>query len=211
MQVRIACLTVVCLVLAVVPATGQVLYEDGPVNGTTDAWTINFGYIVSNTFTLTGSATVNGFDFYAWEYPGDKALTVDWSVTSDEFGGTTYGSGTANLSDQFLSENQYGFNVDKLTASNLNLNLGAGTYWLNLQNAVTELGEPVFWDENSGAGCHSQGCPSEPSENDVGTIPPESFDVTGTYGTGATPEPGSILLLGSGILALGGWVGRKLF
>jgi len=211
MHVRATWLIMLCLALAAVPATGQVLYEDGPVNGTTDAWTINFGYIVSNTFTLTGSATVGGFDIYTWEYPGDKALTVDWSVTSGEFGGTTYGSGTASLSDQFLSENQYGFNIDKLTASNLNLNLGAGTYWLNLQNAVTEMGNPLYWDENSGAGCHSQGCPSEVSENDVGTIPPESFDVTGTYGTGATPESGSILLFGSGILALGGWVGRKLF
>ena len=27
-----------------------VIYENGPVNGTTDAWTINFGYVVSDTF-----------------------------------------------------------------------------------------------------------------------------------------------------------------
>ncbi len=34
------------------PATAQVLYDDGPINGTTDAWTINFGYVVADTITL---------------------------------------------------------------------------------------------------------------------------------------------------------------
>ncbi len=46
-------------------------YEDGPINGTTDAWTINFGYVVSDTFTVPSNSTaVTGFDFGAWEYPG---------------------------------------------------------------------------------------------------------------------------------------------
>ena len=209
MHVRATWLIMLCLALAAVPATGQVLYEDGPVNGTTDAWTINFGYIVSNTFTLTGSATVGGFDIYTWEYPGDKALTVDWSVTSGEFGGTTYGSGTASLSDQFLSENQYGFNIDKLTASNLNLNLGAGTYWLNLQNASVPSGDPVYWDENSG--------PSQASQSAVGSIPSEAFDILGECISGngrncgpPTPEPGSIILFGSGVLGVVGVLRRKM-
>ncbi len=74
-----------------------VLYDNGPVNGTVDAWAINFGYVVSDTFTLASEDTVSGFDFYVWAYPGDTALSVDWSITSDEFGGTTYGSGTAQL------------------------------------------------------------------------------------------------------------------
>ena len=60
---------------------GQVLYENGPLNGTVDAWTINYGYFVSDTFTLTGNASVGGFDFYTWTFPGDKPLTVDWSIT----------------------------------------------------------------------------------------------------------------------------------
>src|ERR1019366_926776 len=190
LRMRIASLTLLCLAL-MLPASAQALYEDGPVNGTQDAWTINFGYIVSNTFTLTSSATVNGFDFYVWEFPGDKLTSVDWSFTSEEFSGTTYASGTAsgpNLNDQFLSMNQYGYDIDKATVSGLNVGLAAGTYWMNLQNATVPSGDPVFWDENSGIGCHSVGCPSEVSENTVGSIPPESFDVTGTYANGQTPE-----------------------
>src|SRR5271165_2563939 len=39
-------------------APDGVLYENGPVNGTGNAWTINSGFIVSDTFTLSASATV---------------------------------------------------------------------------------------------------------------------------------------------------------
>jgi hypothetical protein len=87
------------------------------------------------------------------------------------------------------------------------VNLSAGTYWLNMQNASVPSGDPVFWDENSG--------PSEASESSVGTIPSESFTILGTSGTttgtGTTPEPGSILLFGSGALGLAGLLRRKLF
>ncbi len=27
------------------------IYENGPINGNTDAWTINFGFVVSDSFT----------------------------------------------------------------------------------------------------------------------------------------------------------------
>jgi hypothetical protein len=30
---------------------GGTVYENGPINGNTDAWTINFGFVVSDTFT----------------------------------------------------------------------------------------------------------------------------------------------------------------
>ena len=202
--------TLLCLALSAIPLSAQVLYEDGPLNGTTDAWTINFGYIVSNTFTLTGAGTVNGFDFYTWTFPGDQLLTVDWYFTSEEFGGTTYGQGTAGVTSTFISNNQYGYSIEKQSVSGLNVALDPGTYWMNLANANTTQGNPVYWDENSGIGCHSPGCPSEVSENTEGTIPPESFDVTGTYGSGGTvPEPGSIVLFGSGIVAVATMLRRR--
>jgi hypothetical protein len=203
LKLRIASLTLLCLALAVIPASAQTtLYDNGPANGTVDAWTINFGYTVSDTFTLGAASTVQGFDFSVWAYPGDTALTVDWSITSAEFGGTTYGSGTASLTSTFISSNQFGYDLDKLTASGLNVAVGAGTYWLNLANATTSLGDPLFWDENSG--------PSQASESAVGTIASEAFDIKGTSG-GTVPEPSSIMLFGSGILGLAGVLRRKLF
>jgi threonine dehydrogenase-like Zn-dependent dehydrogenase len=44
----------------------------------------------------------------------------------------------------------------------------------------------------------------------LGTILSESFDVTGT-GTGTTPEPGSVMLFGSGVVGLLAVLRRKLF
>ena len=53
MKLRIASLSLLALCLAVVPAVAQTdLYDNGPTNGTVDAWTINFGFIVSDSFTL---------------------------------------------------------------------------------------------------------------------------------------------------------------
>ena len=51
-QLRSACLSLlaaICLTLAAVPAFAQNdLYDNGPVNGETSAWQINFGYAVSD-------------------------------------------------------------------------------------------------------------------------------------------------------------------
>ncbi|MGO9547589.1 MAG: hypothetical protein ACLPPF_22705, partial [Rhodomicrobium sp.] len=131
MTQRIAVLTLLGLALAAVPAAAQVqrdIYNNGPVNGTTDAWTINFGYVVSDTFTFTDLTGyfVDQFSFGVWEFPGDTMTSVDWSITSGENSGTVFGSGTAsvnngNLTDKFISTNQFGYNIDEITASHLSI------------------------------------------------------------------------------------------
>src|SRR5271157_409096 len=124
MKLRIASLTILCLTLAAVPAWAQNWsYDNGPINGTTDAWTINFGYIVSDTFTAPSGSTVTGFSFGVWEFSGDSLTSLQWSITSAENGGTVYASGVATpngggngpcssdcLTDTFVSSNQYGYN-----------------------------------------------------------------------------------------------------
>ncbi len=218
MKPRMVLLIALCLAL-MLPASAQVLYDDGPINGTTDAWTINFGFTPSDSFALVNNSTVGGFTFGTWEYPGDVLTSVDWAINQYEMSGTLYGSGTAsgsNLTDQFISVNQYGYDIDRITVTGLNVNLtGGNTYWLTLQNAVVPSGDPVYWDENSGAGCGGDdgkggGCPSFASENDVGTISSEAFTINGTSNGGTTPEPSSFLLLGSGILGVIGSLRRKL-
>ena len=210
MKTPIASLIILCLVLAAVPALAQTLYENGPINGSEYGWLISFGYITSDTFTLSSNSTVGGFEFGVWEVPGDVLSSVDWSITALENGGTVLGSGTAsgkNLIDTFLYENPFGFNVDEITVTGLNIGLLGGTYWLNLQNAMVPSGDPVWWDENHGAGCQSGGCPSMASQVAIGTIYSEAFTITGS---GTTPEPSSFMLFGSAILGLAGVLRRKL-
>ncbi len=156
----------------------QVSYENGPVNGTVDAWAINFGYIVSDSFTV-GSGTVTGFDIWVWEFPGD-VVQPPWTgllpATRTAERSMAPAPPVADVTDPFISTNQYGYDIDKLSVSGLNVS-ASGTVWLNLQNATVPDGDPMYWDENSGIGCHSQGCPSQAYESAVGTIPSEAFDV----------------------------------
>jgi hypothetical protein len=215
LKMRIASLTLLALCLAVIPAVAQTdIYDNGPINGTTDAWTINSGFAVSDTFTIgSGGATVNGLSFGVWILPGDVLESTEVSITSGEFGGTTFFDGSVNLTASGCSTNQFGYNVCTETGSFASQSLGGGTYWLNLSNAVVNDGDPVYWDENSG--------PSSASQNTVGSIPSEAFTLLGgssssssttsSTSSTSTPEPSSIMLFGSGVLGLAGILRRKLF
>jgi hypothetical protein len=205
LKLRTLSLPLLAACLAAVPAMAQTVYSNGAINGTIDAWTINFGFVVSDTFTTPGGA-VNGLSFGVWEDPGDVLLTTEVQITSAEDGGTVFSDQIVAFTQSGCSGNQYGFNVCTETGSMNPVNLAAGTYWINLDNAVTEAGSPIFWDENGG--------PSLASQTSVGTIPSEAFTVLGTTTTTSTtsvPEPGSIILLGSGVLGLGSLLRRKLF
>ncbi len=196
-----------CLTLATIPASAQNdLYDNGPTNGQDTAWTINLGFAVSDNFTLSSNSAVNGLDFAAWVFPGDVLQSAEVAITSSEFGGTTYFDQTVNFTATGCFANQIGFNVCTESGNfGTNVNLAAGTYWLTLDNGCCSLGDPYYWDQNSG--------PSLASENSLGTIPSESFTLLGSSGssTGTTPEPGGILLFGSGVLALAGMLRHKLF
>jgi hypothetical protein len=197
-------LTLVCVLVAV-PALAQTeLYDNGPTTGTADAWTINFGFAVSDSFVCCNGApdfSVEQASFIFWLSPGDTAPTIDLSIGSSAFGsdianltGLTPSSTTSNGS------NQFGFNLETDTYSFPNVDVHPGTFWVTLQNASVPSGDPVYWDENSG--------PSMAQENSLGTIPSESFTLAGTptqtTTTGSTPEPSSIMLFSSGILGLAG-------
>ena len=201
-------LLTLCLTMTL-PAMAGVVYENGPINGTIDAWTINFGFLAADSFTIsTGPTTINSVAFGAWLFPGDTLTSVEVSLTSMPDGGTSYFDQTVNFSGSGCAMNQYGFNVCTETASFSGPTLPNGTYWMNLQNASTPTGDPVYWDENDGVGCHSPGCPSQTFYTG-GTIPSESFSILGNPG-GSTPEPCSLTLFASGAIGLAGAIRRKL-
>ena len=194
------------------PAAAQVLYENGPINGESDAQSINFGSIVGDTFTIsTGQSTINGLSFGAWLFPGDVLESVDVWISSQALGGgTTYFNQQVSFTQSGCFANQYVFNVCTETASFNGPALGNGTYWVNLLNAVVNDGDPVYWDENSGIGCHSPGCPSEALSN-AGSIQSEAFSILGTSsGTGSVPEPESLFLFAGGGVVAAGAFRRKL-
>ena len=219
MKMRIASLSLLalCLTLAALPAMAQTdVYDNGPVNGQVDAWTVNFGFAVSDTFHISSATTLTGLDFWAWLEPGDTATSVEVAIGSTGYFTNDIMDTTVSLTQSNCFSNNFGLDVCNEHAT-LNQAIGSGNYFLTLENAATVEGEPVYWDENSGVGCTTTGCPSSAQENTLGTVPSEAFTLSGsgtttstTSGT-STPEPSSIMLFGSGILGLAGVLRRKLF
>jgi uncharacterized repeat protein (TIGR03803 family) len=171
-----------------------VIYDNGPLDGNTNAWNIGGGIALADSFTVRSrSSTIKEINFYTWMYPGDQALSVDWSVTSDPLGGTVYGSGTAQLTDVLLFTNGFGYEIHKETVAGLNLNLDPGTYYLNFQNAVTLQGNILYWDENDGVGCQSPDCPSLAQLSGFGWNGSQSFDITGVGSIGSCDSTRPVL------------------
>jgi hypothetical protein len=218
MRLHIASMSLLalCRTVAAVPAIAQeVTYDNGPINGEVDAWTINFGFAVSDTFHLASPTTLNGISIWSWEEPGDNVTSVEVAIGNRGYFSNNLFDGTVSLSQSNCFTNNFGFEVCWDRGNFNGPSLGTGNYYLTLENATTEEGYPLYWDENSGIGCISQGCPSSAQENTLGTIPSEAFTLYGnnttttTSGT-STPEPSSIVLFGSTILGLAGVLRRKI-
>src|SRR5664280_2466695 len=199
-------LTVCCLMLAVAPAMADT-YSNGAYNGTNDGWTINFGFTVSDSFTLS-AGTVNNFHFVYWDASASDLLTTaDLQLGTTSFGGSAT---TVAFSNTFLGTNQYGYNLYQADATGLNIPWAGGAGYATLGNACSTSGcsvsNPIYWDENSG--------PSTAYANTVGSIPSEAFTLGGGCGGDCgppVPEPSGIMLFGSGILGLVGILRRRLF
>jgi hypothetical protein len=180
------------------PAWAETLvYDNGPINGTINAWTINSGDSVSDSFTLSSTATLSEAQIGLWLLPGDTASNVDWSLGTTPFG-SNEGSGTAaDLTGTFQYNNVDGFDIYESTFSLDGTALPAGTYYLTLQNLVVSFGDNGYWDENDGPSLAYDNAPPY----GVSQIGSESFQIY-------APEPSTLALLGSGLLILVGFKRR---
>jgi hypothetical protein len=209
-------LTILCLLLVITPAMADTLYSNGPYNGTTYAWEINFGHAVSNSFcgyACYWPFSIEGLNFVYWDaYDfSDVLTTVDMSIGSTSFGTDIFSGTLTGVTNTFLGTNQYGYNLFQAGYSFYGwgyLGYSNGAY-ITLQNACTTSGcsisNPIYWDENSG--------PSAAYDDTLGSIPSEAFTITGSacyWCNETTPEPSSILLFGSGILGLAGILRRRV-
>jgi len=199
MKMRLTSVLVLVFALAVcAPASASIIYSNGPINGTYNAWSFAgmYGYAVADSFASTGSATVTSFDVGIWVSSGDTPTTFTWTILTGGpswISGTPVASGSATWSNTYLGPANYGYDLYSSTASGLNVAIVAGTYWLELSNGVTTDALNLFWDENDG--------PSSAYHSSPGPIGSEAFTVYGSQ----VPVPPSALLLGSGLLGLGGW------
>lgn len=170
------------------PATA---YTTGPINGTLWAWPINYGSMVSESFTTTTSAT-NLITVGLW-IPNCLPVTdCQYPVVDLSIGTSSFGSDVANITGlASISEIVHntvgpvgicwpnGCTVYAVTYSLESTTLNPFTvYWITLQNASLPTQSPVYWDQNNNVGCAGFGCPSAAQSDFVGSIPAESLTVT---------------------------------
>jgi len=198
----IVVIAVLVVAASAVPVKADTLvYDNGPINGTINAWTINFGFSVSDSFTVgAGITNLTTATIGLWAFPGDIPSTVDWQIGTAFFG-SDIASGTSSFTNTDLGPNSFGFELWSSTFS-IATPIAPGTYFLTLDNATVPNGDPLYWDENDG--------PSSAMENSVGPIGSETFLINGTGGVTQTPEPASLLLLGSGLLGLASGIRRRM-
>ena len=152
----------------------QIVYDNGPYNGTNDAWAINFGFAVSDSYALSGG-TVTRINFVYWDASStDLLTTVDYQFGSSSFSGNIRTSGAAT--NQFISTNQFGYFLYSASFDVSNSDFQGANGFVTLSNACTTSGcsvsNPIYWDENSG--------PSTAYENTLGSIPSETFSLDGS-------------------------------
>lgn len=204
-------LATLCFALGSTAFAG-ILYTDGPTNGTVGSLYIggpgggDSQQTISDGFVATASGTAVSLDFGEWVFPGQHPTSVSWALGTSPFASDISSGSTTQVGFILLiAMNSAGLDVYE---SHLDITgaLAAGsTYYLTLSGALDSGGSPGSWDINHGPASCTEAQTGFPVA-DCGVAPPEgeAFTINGT------PEPGSFMLLGSGILGLAGVLRRKL-
>jgi hypothetical protein len=191
-------------------------------------------YWVADTFTLAASTTLSSVGVAIWFPNGVAPTAVSYSIwnladcTAPDHqvspscmnSPIESGSPVALTNASFVFANG-AYTLDVFSFALQGLSYADGSYWLRLENVLLPGAGRAYWDENSGSSCTGDGavpsgCPSgaiwsaleDPlaTQGDTNDNHSESFQM---YGVDPVPEPGSITLIGLGLLALAGILRRR--
>lgn len=187
------------LLFSGIAAHADTLYNNGIGSQFLDMWDISGNAVASNQFTCSFAVCNTQTLEFSATYPGGIFPSkVDWSITSNPFGGTTFASGTSQLPFFYVCDPDgivCLFDVDFAST------LANGTYYLNLGGVDGSL----EWDTTSNPVNGNNAYYKDSNGVVTSNIQGEGFKIIGT----STPEPGSVLLFGSGMLGLAGVLRRR--
>ena len=133
-----------------VQAKAEIVYDNGLINGTIDSWIFNYyGTEVSDSFTVASSTDLTGAQVGIMVRPGDEPTSLGWSLGTSPFG-SDVSSGNSLLSSSFAGLQGGYYPLYESTFALNGTLAGDTTYWLTLQNGVTQNAGPVYWDETNG-------------------------------------------------------------
>lgn len=160
--------------LLAIPSPASILYSNG-VDPGQHAWAVNYGYAVTNSFSLVSAAHVDQIDLSIWDVNDlNNPLTARWQITTAPFGGEVVASGESNFA--LIRNCQY--NMELFCQWELGLPIGAdlpaGDYWFQIDQVQTRWGTWAFWGQSSGASqAYIRGATA------TSAVPSESFVVLG--------------------------------
>jgi hypothetical protein len=153
----------------------------------------------ADDFVVSSPLTVRLFRFWSLQTSlADYSGSIAWSVNNNSSGvpGTVVASGSASPLGFATGQSAFGFNEFYYDVP-VNVPLSAGTYWLVLHDGPTSStpGTDFFWEWSNNTGNSQSKDISLPGQPWVPNFSELAFQAD------TLPEPGSLLLVGAGLLA----------